>query len=177
MRLIRTHRPGTATELAGLIARHAREICPCGLVSKGSVHDFGQRLLEAQFRYWGEARFSLEECVQWEYDLFVIQSMKGSRMEVEAARTLTAALGPPFLVQHTDSCTDCELRVDLEVLRSTSRIAGVQVKPSSFQFVRPSVVEEQRRRQRSFGAPILEARRGRAPLAVSELVRELRCLA
>src|SRR4051812_43559010 len=77
MKLIRAHQPKSKDELVELIKAHHQTICECGIVSQGSVQDFGTNLYKSQMNYWGQIRYSLEECLQWEYDLFVVQSLKG----------------------------------------------------------------------------------------------------
>lgn len=154
IQLIRAHRPRSAFELETLIARHVHARCWCGLVSRGRVQDFGRALYEAQWEYWGEYRFSLQECTQWEYDLFVHQSIRGDRMEAQAATELSAALAPRALVQMSDVFLDCELHVDLEVLRGPERLAGVQVKPASFFRARRGTQTAQAWRHEALNIPV-----------------------
>lgn len=154
IQLIRAHRPRSAAELEDLIAGHVGGRCWCGLTSQGRVQDFGRALYDAQRDYWGEYRYSLQECIQWEYDLFIHQSMRGDRMEAHAAAQLSAAVAPRALVQMSDVYLDCELRIDLEVLRGRDRIAGIQVKPTSFFRMRREVIAAQKDRQDALGAPV-----------------------
>ena len=154
IQLIRVHRPRSAFELEALITSHWETVCPCGIVSQGRVQDFGRALFEAQRLHWGEYRYSLQECTQWMYDLFVHQAMRGDRMESEAAARLSAALAPVAHVQMSDVFLDCELRIDLEVLRAGQRVAGVQVKPISFFRMRSSLVTAQAMRHAELGLPV-----------------------
>ena len=73
IKLINTHKPKSYDELEALIEYHHLNDCSCGIKSQGSVYDFGKNLYDAQIQYWGEHKFTLEECVQWEYDLFIIK--------------------------------------------------------------------------------------------------------
>ncbi len=81
MQLVRKHAPKSKGELYDLIKLHYETKCSCGIVSKGIIEDFGRALYEAQKQHLGTYRFSLKECIQWEYDLFVTQSLKGDSME------------------------------------------------------------------------------------------------
>lgn len=152
--LIRAHRPRSAAELEELIASHIGGSCRCGVVSQGTVRDFGRLLYEAQRQHWGRYDFSLAECTVWMYDLFVHQSMRGERMETTAAALLSAELVPHFFVQAADAFLDCELRIDLEVLRGSSRIAGVQVKPWSFYRMDERVIASQEKRHARADLPV-----------------------
>lgn len=89
MKLIRFHKPKTRDELYDLITFHCEEMCSCGIKSQGTIEDFGRNLYNAQDKFWGEKRFSLKECIQWEYDLFVSQSLKGNRIEKMAVKELS----------------------------------------------------------------------------------------
>ena len=84
IKLINTHKPKSYAELETLIEYHHLNDCPCGIKSQGSVYDFGKNLYDAQIPFWGEYKFTLEECIQWEYDLFIINSLKGNKMEDKA---------------------------------------------------------------------------------------------
>lgn len=132
MKLINTHKPKTRSELVELIDYHYHHDCECGIKSKGTVEDFGRNLYNAQMDYWGENRFSLEECIQWEYDLFITNSLKGAYMESEAEKSLTEKLPFPFTVSEVNNVTDVNYRVDLEVKWFDLLVFGVQVKPQSY---------------------------------------------
>lgn len=156
MKLIRHHRPKSREELCGLIRQHHQGgPCPCGVVSQGSVEDFGKKLYEAQFREWGEARYTLQECVQWEYDLFVVQSLKGTHLELAALRYFQqnlACVGLSFSM--ADGFLDEELRVDILVGREEQAICGIQVKPLSFHKMRQGVVAFNHRSNAKWGKPV-----------------------
>ena len=97
MKLIRVHQPKSRGELVGLIGQHCRGDCACGVKSRGSVYDFGKNLYHAQLKYWGEYRYTMQECIQWEYDLFIVQSLKGNTLEKKAADMLARRL-PYFAI-------------------------------------------------------------------------------
>ena len=132
MKLISIHKPKTKRELVELIEYHYYNDCPCGIKSKGTIEDFGKNLYDAQLDYWGEYKFTLQECIQWEYDLFVTNSLKGAYMENKAEETLTENLPVGFTVSDVSDVTDVNYRVDLEVKWFDSVIFGVQVKPVSY---------------------------------------------
>lgn len=132
MKLISIHKPKTKSELVELIEYHYYNDCSCGIKSKGTVEDFGKNLYDAQLDYWGEYKFSLEECIQWEYDLFVTNSLKGAYMESKAEELLSEKLPVGFTVSDVSDVIDVNYRVDLEVKWFDSVIFGVQVKPVSY---------------------------------------------
>ncbi|MEZ5047027.1 MAG: MjaI family restriction endonuclease [Chitinophagaceae bacterium] len=130
MKLIRQHKPKSKDELVQLIANHAKEKCPCGIISKGTVEQFGKNLFNAQKKIWGHEKFSLQTCIQWEYDLFVTQSLKGNLMEQQALLKLQQSQ-LPFSVEEAEGYLDEELRIDL-ILKLESKIyGGIQVKPET----------------------------------------------
>ncbi len=132
MKLINIHKPKSKGELVDLIEYHYYNDCSCGIKSKGTVEDFGRNLYDAQLKYWGEYKFSLEECVQWEYDLFVTNSLKGAYMEDKAEEILNESLPFGFSVSDVDNVTDVNYRVDLEIRYGNDVVCGVQVKPLSY---------------------------------------------
>ena len=84
MKLIRSHNPKSKEELLELIKWHSENTCECGVVSQGTVESFGKNLYDSQIKYWGEIRYSLKDCIKWEYDLFIVQSLKGDIIERKA---------------------------------------------------------------------------------------------
>ena len=139
MKLIRVHKPKSKEELAELIKFHFENDCECGIKSKGSVEDFGKNLFNSQKAYWGENRFSLKECIQWEYDLFVVQSLKGGIVEKKAVKKLNDLLSD-YLVSEAEGYLDEERRIDLIVTEKGNEICGIQVKPSTFRLIRREVI-------------------------------------
>lgn len=113
--IVKNHRPKSASELEQLIESHINGCGLCGAISKGTVADFGRNLYEVQMTYWKKYKFSLEECIQWEYDLFVLQTFKGRDMEVKIIDALADALGETYSVIDTSRFIDEEFRVDLEI--------------------------------------------------------------
>jgi hypothetical protein len=154
MKLIRVHKPRSKEELVDLIEYHYINECSCGIKSKGTVRDFGKNLYEAQINYWGEYRYSLKDCIQWEYDLFIVQSMKGGIIEKKAL-SLISSLLPGYTIQEAEGFLDEELRVDL-VIKDQNRIkAGIQVKPLTFNRMRPEVIEFNKVRNSKWGILVL----------------------
>jgi len=92
MKLIKVHKPKSKEELVTLIKEHFIKKCECGIVSKGTIEDFGQNLYDAQLPMWGEHKYTLQECITWEYHLFVTQSLKGDLIENKAKDILSKEL-------------------------------------------------------------------------------------
>lgn len=155
--LVKAHHPKSADELERLIADHVGGGCFCGIVSKGTVQDFGRNLYEAQKRYWNEYRFSLQDCIQWEYDLFILQMLKGTLMEDKCRSELKKRLGTNFFIENTTLYVDEELRIDLEIRRNKERIAGIQVKPVSYRNVRQNVQLFNEKANEKYDKPVLYA--------------------
>ena len=53
MKLIKTHNPKSKEALVQLIEYHKINRCSCGIVSKGTVREFGEWLYESQKKHWG----------------------------------------------------------------------------------------------------------------------------
>jgi len=155
--LVRAHHPKSAAELETLIASHQHDGCWCGIVSCGTVQAFGRNLYNAQLQHWGEYRFSLRQCIQWEYDLFVLQMLKGTLMEDRCRELLEKRLPPGLEIYDSNRYVDEELRVDLEIRRCRICLAGIQVKPLSFQFTRKNVQTFNHCANQRFGRPVYYA--------------------
>ena len=139
MKLIRAHLPRSKQELVDLIKNHYEHDCPCGVKSQGTVFDFGKNLYHAQLKDWGEYRYSMQDCIKWEYDLFIVQSLKGDPIEKVALR-LFAKKFPQLKVAESIDYLDEELRIDLVISKQGRPICGVQVKPESFLHIRSEVI-------------------------------------
>ncbi len=154
MRLIRNHQPKSKDALVQLIAYHKNNKCECGVISTGTVREFGERLFESQDVYWGEKRYTLEQCIQWEYDLFIVQSLKGGVIEKIALKVLRKAM-PDFYFEEAEGCLDDELRIDLLVYDASKNIlGGIQVKPKSFISMRSEVLFMQKKQNKKWGYPV-----------------------
>lgn len=153
MALIRKHNPKSRQELLDLISDHFINDCYCGIKSTGTVEDFGNRLFNSQIEYWGEIRYSLKECIQWEYDLFIVQSLKGQRMENKAQKLLEDSL-KEYTITEVDEYLDSEYRIDLLIKKNNNVICGIQVKPSSFNQVREEVIYYQKMRNKEWEHPV-----------------------
>ena len=134
MKLIKLHSPRSYDELEQLVEYHYRNKCKCGVRSKGTVRDFGRNLYEAQLDYWGDYKFSLEDCIKWEYDLFIVQSLKGELMEDCAVFYLQGYLPLECDVERVNGYVDTVFRVDVIVRWSSNVVCGVQVKPLSYEY-------------------------------------------
>lgn len=153
MKLIRAHKPLSKKELEDLISLHAIHKCGCGIESRGSVESFGENLYRAQLEYWGEYRFSLNECIKWEYDLFVTQSLKGGQMEKKAA-VMFRALLPQFAFTEAEGYIDEELRIDIIVGLDEKTLAGIQVKPLTYMKMRTGVITFNQNANKKWGKPV-----------------------
>lgn len=151
IKLINTHHPKSYDELEQLIEYHYLNDCPCGIKSKGTVYDFGRNLYESQIKYFKDYLFTLEECVQWEYDLFIVNSLKGSKMEKLARNEVRKAISPRCKVEKTERVIDEEYRIDLEIMRDGEVLLGVQVKPYSYKFTNDYVKGSNVVRNSSYG--------------------------
>ena len=141
IKLINIHKPQSYEELESLIDYHYYNDCDCGVKSRGTVRSFGVNLFEAQLEFFGEYRFDLEECIRWEYDLFVRNSLKGNLMENKAVEELSKCLGENFCVRNSSGFVDEFYRVDVEVFFCDVLMCGIQVKPFSYVFMGESVQE------------------------------------
>ena len=139
MKLIKIHSPKSKDELYEQIKFHFENECSCGVKSQGTVEDFGKNLFNAQQAAWGKKKYSLQECIQWEYDLFVVQSLKGKLVEEKAIELLREKLND-YKISEADGFVDEELRVDLIVTKNESEVYGIQVKPSTFKLMRAGVI-------------------------------------
>jgi len=138
IKLIRTHKPSSKEEIVRLIKEHSIKRCDCGIISRGSIEDFGKNLYDAQIEEWGTHKYTLKECVKWEYNLFVVQSLKGTLVEEKAKKILSCEL-TNLIVEDANDYYDEELRIDLEIKSNGSTLAGVQIKPTSYKFTRKNV--------------------------------------
>lgn len=153
MKLIKAHRPKSKDELYELIKVHHETNCDCGVKSQGTVEDFGRNLYEAQKQEWGSCKYSLQDCIQWEYDLFVVQSLKGTLVENKALKDLKNQL-PEFEINEAEGFVDEELRIDLIVSKGANEIAGIQVKPETFKLMREGVIIFNKTANAKWGKPV-----------------------
>jgi hypothetical protein len=153
MTLIKAHNPKSKDELSELIKFHYESNCDCNIKSQGTIEDFGKNLYDVQQQEWGEYRHSLQDCIQWEYDLFVVQSLKGTLVEDNALSALTELL-PDFQVEKAEGYVDEELRIDLIISKNGEEICGIQVKPETFKFMREGVIAYNHIANAKWGKPV-----------------------
>ena len=153
MKLIREHKPKTKNELVELIEYHYKNKCSCGIVSQGTVEDFGRNLYESQIKQWGKYKYSLEECKRWEYDLFITQSLKGNLIEDKTKSMISIQL-PMLEVIDASAELDSEYRIDLVVKKSGKEVCGIQIKPHTFFHMRKNVVTFNYVANISWGKPV-----------------------
>lgn len=139
MKLIKVHQPKGKEELVELIKWHSENTCECGIISKGSIETFGKNLYDSQIKYWGEHRYDLQDCIQWEYDLFVVQSLKGGIVEKKAITELSTLISN-YSFKEAEVFLDEELRIDIVILKNRNEIGGIQVKPLTFKKMRSEVI-------------------------------------
>lgn len=139
MKLIKAHNPKSKEALVELIKDHSLNSCSCGVKSQGSVESFGKNLYDSQIQYWGQYRYSLKDCIQWEYDLFVVQSLKGGIIEKKAIEELKSTI-PTHSFEEAEGFLDEELRIDIIIKKEHEEVAGIQVKPLTFKLMRSEVI-------------------------------------
>jgi len=153
MKLIKLHKPKSKEELVELIKWHSENSCVCGVVSQGTVESFGKNLYDSQRKYWGEIRFNLHDCIQWEYDLFVVQSLKGGIIEKRAISELTQKV-TNFTFKEAEGYLDEELRIDIIVLKNNLEVSGIQIKPNTFLKMRKEVITFNKNANIKWGKPV-----------------------
>ena len=153
MKLIRAHNPKSKEELVELIKWHFENTCECGVKSKGSIESFGENLYNSQVKYWGKVKYSLVECIQWEYDLFVVQSLKGGILEKKAIDELKKVF-PLINFEEAEGYLDEELRIDILLKRNGEEFAGIQVKPATFKLMRSEVITFNKAANKRWSNPV-----------------------
>jgi hypothetical protein len=157
MKLITEHNPKSHQELVSLIEKHVGGADCCSVVSQGTVEDFGKNLYDAQQDFWGEEKYTLEECIEWEYDLFISQSLKGDTMETMAINKLKKRLSDIDSIKFEESneIVDNEYRIDIEVKSGNTIISGIQVKPNSYSNMRSEVKFKNKSANRKYEGDVL----------------------
>lgn len=157
MKLITEHNPKSHQELVSLIEKHVGGADCCSVVSQGTVEDFGKNLYDAQQDFWGEEKYTLEECIEWEYDLFISQSLKGDTMETMAINKLKKRLSDIDSIKFEESneIVDNEYRIDIEVKSGNTIISGIQVKPNSYSNMRSEVKFKNKSANRKYKGDVL----------------------
>jgi len=153
MALIRKHTPKSREELVSLIKSHYLNHCECGIVSKGTVVDFGKNLFKAQKEFWGENKFTVKECIQWEYNLFVVNSLKGDLIEKRALNKLKEMRDDLGFVE-AEGFIDEDLRIDIIIKYKGQEIGGIQVKPLTFKRMRSEVIHINNTGHIKWGKPV-----------------------
>lgn len=137
IKLIRIHKPKSKEELVISIKEHSIRKCECGVVSQGTIEDFGKNLFNCQKKEWGVEKYSIHECIEWEYNLFVVQSLKGNLIEDKAKKILSELT--KLEVVDANDYYDEEMRIDLEIKKRGKTQAGIQIKPNSYKYIRQNV--------------------------------------
>lgn len=153
IKLIRAHNPKSKEELVEQIEWHSKNVCECGVKSQGTVESFGKNLYNSQITYWGEIRYTEQECIQWEYDLFVVQSLKGGLIEKKAIQLLNSSIAQ-LKFNEAEGYLDEELRIDIIVIKDGVEVAGIQVKPLTFKKMRREVITFNKDANAKWGKPV-----------------------
>ena len=154
MKLIKEHQPKSKDALVELIEYHKINKCKCGVVSTGTVKEFGERLYKSQIEYWGSYKYTLAQCIQWEYDLFVIQSLKGGLIEKNAINYFNKTVNS-HVFEEAEGYLDDELRIDIIIYNKTKNIVGgIQVKPKTFKNMRSEVLFMQKKQNDKWEHPV-----------------------
>jgi hypothetical protein len=144
MELYSAHKPTTERELAALIDSHYKTKCHCGIVSKGTVEMFANKLYDAQsYNQMAKQLFMSQnnnqlctyyECYEWVYDLFVRCTIqKAVPSQSLALQSLKTKL-PLFTIEESASYDDLHFAVDIVVKNSDNEIvAGIQVKSDLYE--------------------------------------------
>lgn len=155
MKLIKVHTPKSKDELYELIKFHYENKCECGIKSQGTIEMFGKNLYNAQISEWGTYKYSLKDCIQWEYDLFVVQSLKGSLIENNAIQKLSnELLSLGYCISEAGGFVDEELRVDIIISKEGIEICGIQVKPHTFNMMRSGILNFNKTANLKWGKPV-----------------------
>jgi hypothetical protein len=94
-------------------------------IGKDKIQQYGKKLFEASIQE--NYQSSLEECINFQYSLFVVNSFKGFKMENKAYELFKQN----YNVKKATSDIDCNYSVDL-VIKHNDTIYGIQVKPVSY---------------------------------------------
>lgn len=155
MKLIKTHQPKSKDELYELIKYHFENNCPCGIKSKGTIEDFGKALYKVQLKEWGTCKYTLQQCIQWEYDLFILQSLKGTNIEEKALLYFQKNMACVNInAKKAEGFVDEELRIDLIIFKNNIEICGLQVKPISFNNIRRGIIDFNKKANSKWGKPV-----------------------
>ena len=153
MKLIKIHNPKSRDELVELIKWHSENKCECGIVSQGTIESFGHNLFNAQITYWGAVKFSLKECIQWEYDLFINQSLKGGIIENKVVKEISIVF-PALTFEKAIGYLDEELRIDFIIKSDGQLVGGIQIKPLTFLRMRREVIAFNKHANSKWGYPV-----------------------
>ena len=181
MDLVKYHSPSSPEQLRELIEHHHTHDCAhCGCKSAGTVEQFASRLYNAQFnepRQSVQRRYTWDECYLFHYTLFCVAPLRGVAMEKAVQNAVATALTAVknkqapnhtnnngrrtnvWTIREATQREDFDCAVDLVMEWTdhnshTHTILGLQVKPQSV-LKRKRVMEQNRHKQRTFGAPVL----------------------
>ena len=116
MDFIEMYKPETPEEVAKLIAKHTKKTIPM----------LGKELYDAQKQEG--LNYTLEDCIDFEYTLFCINSIKGINKEKEAV----AFFNQFYDARRTPTYVDSQYSIDILLKKDGHPIAAIQVKPDSY---------------------------------------------
>ena len=95
----------------------------------------------------------MQDCIQWEYDLFVVQSLKGGIVEKRAIIELAKKVSS-FTFEEAEGFLDEELRIDIVIKKNGNEVGGIQVKPLTFKKMRREVITFNKDANQKWGKPV-----------------------
>ena len=165
VKLIQHHKPKTWNEVERLIESHQdgheHANCSCGAKSKGTIKTFAKRLHDSVIKYEEKTGTSVnkseEDCYNFMYGLFVVSSLKGAAMELNAISELNKAGQLYDIIEKSSEEQDFKMGIDLVLRTIDKEIAGVQVKPSGYKLLsdKGEVVRRNNDKELLFGKPVV----------------------
>lgn len=156
MKLIRVHNPKSHRELNDLINSHNKPQSCCNIRSKGTINDFGKNLYNCQKIEWGEYKYSIDECIQWMYKLFIENSLKGRLCEDIAMELLRDSLLGDLKIEKSSDKVDSMFGVDIVIkdIINESILCGIQVKPETYKYVQSSIKKYNKELNKKWKHPV-----------------------
>ena len=165
IKLIQHHKPKTWLEVEQLIESHqdghTHANCSCGAKSKGTIKMFANRLYEAVKKYENETGEVInkneEDCYNFMYGLFIVSSLKGASIELNAISELNRPNILYDIVHKSTEEQDFKMGVDLVLRTIHKELAGIQVKPSGYKLLsnQGDVVRRNNNKELLFGKPVI----------------------
>lgn len=165
VKLIQHHKPNTWLEVEQLIESHqdghSHANCSCGAKSKGTIKTFAKKLHDSVIKYEEKTGTSVnkseEDCYNFMYGLFVVNSLKGASMELNAITELNKSGVLYDIVHKSSEEQDFKMGIDLVLRTIDKEIAGIQVKPLGYKALsnHGEVVRRNNDKEMLFGKPVV----------------------